>query len=82
MHILFDPRSLSDDELLSKIDKAYSYLNNQTQAGHNTTAQSIRDVLEALREESRRRASLAEEAEFKKKFPDSLKPIEIGKLED
>lgn len=81
MHPFLDPRTLTDDQLLEKIDKAYAYINFEKKFGRDMTVHSIQEVIETLEEEHRNRLNKVRYEEINKKLANS-KPIEIGKLED
>lgn len=82
MHPFLDVRSLSDEEILERLGRAYSYMNMQVGLGHSPAVRSILEVVQALEDERRERQQNISDEEFKKKHPDSNKPIELGKLDD
>jgi hypothetical protein len=82
MHPFLDVKSLSDEGILERLGRAYSYMNAQVGLGHNPTVRSILEVIQALEDERRERQQNISDEEFKKKFPDSNNPIELGKLDD
>ena len=57
-------------------------MNAQIGLGHNPTVFSIKEVIQDLEDERRDRQQRTMDQEFKKKYPDMDKPIELGKLED
>jgi len=82
MHPFLDVSKLTDEEIIEKLGKAYQYMNAQVVLGHNPTVLSIKEVIQSLENEKRTRMEKKTNEEFKKKYPDQNKPIEIGKLED
>jgi hypothetical protein len=82
MHPFLDVTKLSDEEIIDRLGKSYAYMNYQSALGHNATVQSIREVVQALEDERQDRTKKNFAAETLKKFPDALKPIELGKLEE
>jgi len=82
MHPFLDVTKLTDDEIMDRLGKAYTYMNYQVSLGHNPAVQSIKEVIQSLEDERRTRLSKSMDDEYKKKYPDSNKPIELGKLED
>lgn len=81
MHPFLDVKKLSDEEILEKLGRAYTYMNQQVDLGHVPTVQSIKEVIETLEDERAQRFAKQSDEEHKKKFPDSLNPIEIGKVD-
>lgn len=78
MHPLFDVQSLTDDEILARIDRARNYLEFQTGLGRTPAVESIRYMLDTLcDEQERRRADL-----FGKAQVEPTGNIELGKLDD
>lgn len=78
MHPLFDLQALTDDEILTRIDRARNYLALQTGLGRTATVESINLMLDALHDEQdRRRAD---------RFGTAQVPntgiIELGTLDD
>ena len=57
-------------------------MNAQVALGHNPTVFSIKEVIQSLEDEKRDRQQRNMDEEFKKKYPDINKPLELGKLED
>ena len=82
MHPFLDVTKLSDEEIIERLGKAYSYMNYQIGLGHNPTVHSVKEVIEDLENERRERMMRQSDAEYDKKFPDKNKPIELGKLDD
>ncbi len=81
MHPFMDTSDLSDDELTKKLDKAYQYLQQQTGLGHTPTVESIKEIIETLELERSTRLLKAMSGD-QKKIDESLKPIDIGTIED
>ena len=63
MHPLFNPDSLSDDELQDKLGKAYEQLHYQHQLGRQTMLNSIRQTIDALEHEREVRFAKQQAAE-------------------
>lgn len=82
MHPFLDVAKLSDEEIIEKLGKAYIYMNAQVALGHNPTVHSIKEVIQSLEDERFNRQQRNMDEEFKKKYPDSLKPVELGKLDN
>lgn len=82
MHPFLDVKKLSDEEIIERLGRAYTYMNAQIGLGHNPTVFSIKEVVQALEDERYERQQRTMTEEFKKKYPNSDKPIELGKLED
>ena len=82
MHPFLDVGKLSDEEILERLGKAYIYMNLQVAMGHSPTVYSIQEIIQSLEDERRLRMQKNMDEEFKKKYPDDLKPINLGKLED
>lgn len=82
MHPFLDASKLTDEEIIERLGKAYTYMNAQVSLGHNPTVFSIKEVIQSLEDERRDRQQRNMDEEFKKKFPDTNKPLELGKLED
>jgi hypothetical protein len=82
MHPFLDTTKLTDEEILERLSKAYSFLSNQTMLGHNPTVVSIKEVIKSLEDERAGRMVKSQDEDFKRKYPNSQKPIELGKLED
>lgn len=81
MHPFLDVRKLSDEEIIEKLGKAYSYMNYQVALGHTPTVESIKEVIQTLEDERKDRMSKQMDDEYKKKFPDANAPIEVGKVD-
>jgi hypothetical protein len=82
MHPFLDVTKLTDEEIISRLSRAYTYMNTQVGLGHNPTVTSIKEVIESLENERRERQLRTSDNEFNKKYPNSHKPLELGKLED
>lgn len=82
MHPFLDVSKLSDEEIIERLGRAYIYMNNQTALGHGPTVHSIRDVIQSLEDERAKRMQTLMDEEQKRKFPNAVKPIEIGKIEE
>lgn len=81
MHPFLDVSKLTDDEILERLGKAYSYMNYQTALGHTPTVLSIKDIIQSLEDERHKRMHKLMDEEQKRKQPDAHKPIELGKIE-
>ena len=82
MHPFLDVSKLSDEEIIERLGRAYTYMNAQIGLGHNPTVHSIKEVTQDLEDERRERQQRTMDQEFKKKYTDKDKPLEFGKLED
>ncbi len=82
MHPFLDASKLTDEEIIERLGRAYTYMNAQVALGHNPTVFSIKEVIQSLEDEKRDRQQRNMDEEFKKKYPDINKPLELGKLED
>ena len=80
MHPFIDTASLSDDELVQKLDKAYQHLSAQTRLGHTPTVESIKDVIDALELERQTRVLRAMTEKQNKSDKDG--PIELGTVDE
>ncbi len=81
MHPFLDVKNLSDEDIIDRLGKAYSYLNNQVSLGHTPTVKSIEEIIQALEDERRNRMQRMVDEEYKKKNPDLNKTIDLGGLE-
>lgn len=85
MHPLYNPSSLSDDELLDKLGKAYEHLSFQSHMGHQSAVDSISAVIDALEHEKSERTERQLNEELKKRMP-KAKPetqhITLGEIDD
>lgn len=82
MHPFLDVTKLTDEEIIDRLGKAYSYMNYQVSLGHNPTVQSIKEIIQSLEDERRDRLNRTMDEEYKKKYPDANAPIDLGKLEE
>lgn len=81
MHPFLDVSKLSDEDIIERLGKAYSYMNYQVSVGHNATVQSIKEVIQDLEDERTQRMTKHSDEEYKRKFPDAQKPLELGKVD-
>lgn len=82
MHPFLNVSTLTDDEIIDRLGKAYTYLTRQTELGHNPTVQSIKEVIRSLEDERAGRLIKAIDEEVARRNPNSKAPIEIGKIEE
>lgn len=82
MHPFLDVAKLSDEEIIERLGKAYTFMNMQKTLGHSPAVLSIREVIQSLEDEREKRLAKMMDEEYARKFPDANKPIELGKLED
>lgn len=82
MHPFLDVKKLTDDEILTRLGKAYQYMNVQAALGHTPTVISIQEVIQSLEDERQSRQFSIRDEEFKKKYPTANNSIDIGKLEE
>jgi len=82
MHPFLDVSKLTDEDIIEKLGRAYIFMNNQVALGHNPAVLSIKEVIQDLEDERASRLQRRMDDEYKKKYPDNNKPIELGKLED
>lgn len=82
MHPFLDVSKLSDEEIIERLGKAYTFMNMQKELGHSPAVLSIREVIQSLEDERQKRMQKTMDEEYSRKFPDEHKPIELGKLED
>lgn len=82
MHPFLDVSKLTDEDIITRLSKAYSYMNYQSSLGHSPTVQSIRDIIQSLEYERAHRMNKRMNDNYTAKNPDLLKPIELGELED
>ena len=71
----------TDEEIIERLGKAYTYMNYQIGLGHTPTVMSIKEVIEDLEAERAMRIQRTMDEEYKKKFPDSDKPHDIGTVD-
>ena len=82
MHPFLDAGKLTDEEIIERLGRAYTYMNAQVALGHAPAVHSIREVIQSLEDERKSRMQRNMDEEYKKKYPDANKPVELGKLED
>lgn len=82
MHPFLDLNKLTDEDIVDRLGKAYTFMNAQTALGHNATVHSIREVIQSLEDERQNRMQKMMDEEYKRKNPDDKSIIELGKLED
>lgn len=82
MHPFLNVSKLSDEEIIERLGRAYTFMNVQKALGHTPTVMSIQEVIQSLEDERRTRMTKMMDDEYSRKYPDSNKPIELGKLED
>lgn len=82
MHPFLDTKKLTDEEIIERLGRAYSFLNNQVALGHTATVVSIKEVIQSLEIERRERMQKISSEEQNKKNPYANKPLELGNLED
>lgn len=82
MHPFLNVSTLSDEEIIERLGRAYSFMNAQKQLGHSPTVLSIQEVIQSLEDERRQRLTKTMDEEFNRKYPELNSPIELGKLED
>lgn len=82
MHPFLDVSKLTDEQIIERLGKAYSYINAQKALGHDPTVQSIKEVIQSLENERQERMQRTLDSEHKRKYPDNHQPIELGKLDD
>jgi len=82
MHPFLDVSKLTDEEIIERLGKAYTYLNQQTALGHTPTVLSIKEVIQSLELERQDRSRKMIDEETKRKFPKDKEPIDLGKLEE
>lgn len=81
MHPFLDVKKLSDEDIIEKLGKAYSYMNYQVSLGHTPTVESIKEVIQTLEDERRDRMNKQMDDEFKKKYPDANAPVDVGTVD-
>lgn len=82
MHPFLDVSKLTDEEIIERLGRAYTYMNAQVALGHNPTVHSIKEIIQSLEDERQSRMRKTMDEEFKKKYPTANEPIELGKLEE
>lgn len=81
MHPFLDVGKLTDEEIIERLGRAYTYMNQQVALGHNPTVHSIKEVIQDLENERQSRLQKTMAEETSRKFPNMNAPIELGKLE-
>lgn len=82
MHPLFDPKNLTDDQIIEKLQKSREYLAQQSQLGHDFTVDSIEMVVRTLELEQVARFTKVQETENKDSIVKALESIELGKVDE
>lgn len=82
MHPFLNVSKLTDEEIIERLGRAYIFMNMQKTLGHTPAVMSIREVIQSLEDERTKRMDKMMDDEYKRKFPDANKPIELGKLEE
>jgi len=82
MHPFLDTSNMSDEDILNRLSKAYTFMNMQKDLGHNAAVQSIKEVIQALEDERQKRMQNLSKEEEKRKNPNQNKPIELGSIEN
>jgi hypothetical protein len=81
MHPFLDVKKLTDEQIIERLGKAYSYMNYQVALGHNPTVHSIKEIIQSLEDERSDRMNKTMDDEFKRKYPKAQEPIDIGKVD-
>ena len=81
MNPFLNVNALSDEDIIERLGRAYKYLNEQVRLGHTPTVSSIQEIIESLELERATRLQKHVEDETNKKYPDTLKPIDVGGIE-
>ena len=87
MHPLYDTSELTDDQIMEKIGKAYTYRAYQESLGRNDTVHSINQTIMRLEEERQTRfQKMISDDQVKKikgrdNIPDPMAPIELGTVD-
>jgi len=82
MHPFLDVAKLTDEEIIERLGRAYTFMNMQKTLGHTPAVMSIREVIQSLEDERSKRLGKMMDDEYTRKYPDANKPIELGKLEE
>lgn len=82
MHPFLNVSKLTDEEIIERLGRAYTFMNAQKILGHSATVLSIKEVIQSLEDERRTRMAKMIDDEYTRKFPEMNKPIELGKLDD
>jgi hypothetical protein len=80
MHPFLDVSKLTDEEIIERLGRAYTYMNHQVALGHDPTVHSIKEIIQDLEGERQSRLMKAMAEEASRKFPNMNAPIELGKL--
>jgi nucleoid-associated protein YejK len=81
MHPFLDSSKLTDEQIIERLGKAYSYMNNQVALGHSPTVQSIKEIIQSLEDERASRMNKQMDEEYKRKYPDSHQSLDVGKVD-
>lgn len=81
MHPFLDVAKLTDEEIIERLGRAYSYMNYQVALGHNATVISIKEVIQSLEDERYTRLNKTMADETERKFPLMNAPIDLGTIE-
>ena len=82
MHPFLDVAKLTDEEIIERLGRAYTFMNMQKTLGHSPAVLSIREVIQHLEDERAKRMQKMMHDEYSRKFPEANKPIELGKIEE
>lgn len=82
MHPFLDVAKLSDEEIIERLGRAYTFMNMQKDLGHSPAVLSIQEVIQSLEDERHKRMQKTMSDEFSKKYPTANAPIELGKIEE
>jgi len=82
MHPFLDVNKLTDEEIIDRLGKAYTYMNSQITLGHNPTVFSIKEIIQSLEDERHKRLQNITREEFNKKYPNDTKPINLGRIDE
>lgn len=80
-HPLYDPSELTDDQILTKLGKCYSYIAQQEALGHDPTVESIKKTILALEGERTDRFDRSMREDASKTNATILDPITLGVLD-
>jgi len=81
MHPFLDVSKLTDEEIIQRLGKAYTYMNAQKELGHTPTVLSIQEVVQCLEDERQARLRRTSDEEFKRKFPKNADALEVGMID-
>jgi hypothetical protein len=82
MHPFLDVAKLTDEEIIERLGRAYTFMNMQKTLGHSPAVLSIKEVIQSLEDERSKRMQKIMDDEYSRKFPKSNEPIELGKIEE